>query len=189
MLGLNCLFYISIFLSLRTAQAVSDDQKTKDTANPPSSNAHQSQIPIERLRRGERGYYSKAQTSLRTAEKYMKEGKYTDFNEAFKDAQKDFTENKRLQKVQESVKNKALGKLRNRAKDFHLKQRKDYIVTTRVLKLVGRETDLTKIQQAKRIGEAEYRRKKRESSARSALKKKAAAAAAATQKNNRRIIL
>lgn len=176
MLGLNCLFYISVFLSLRTAQAVSDDQ-IRDAANPTSSKATQSQIPTERLRRGERGYYSKAQTSLRTAEKNMKEGKYTDFNEAFKNAQKDFTENKRLQKVQESAKNKALGNLRNRPANFHLKQRKDHIVTTRVLKVVGRETDLTKIQQAKRIVEAEYRRQKRESSARSAFKKKAAAAA------------
>lgn len=64
---------------------------------------------LKRFRQKSAGYDGKAMTSVRTAKSYIREGKFSDFHEALKTAEKDFTEKKRAQKAKENAKRKALG--------------------------------------------------------------------------------
>lgn len=167
---LSILFILSLLV---TIEAVKDGIGDKETGN-----TSQRTDFIQNPFRKPKGYYSKAETSIRKAKRYLREKKFTDYEEALKAAQKEFTETKRIEKTNVNAKRKSLGLPPKRVKDYLEKGRKEYIVTNRVIKMVGHETDLEKIKQAKFVAEEEFRNQKRISSAKSKQKQKKALAEA-----------
>ncbi|PWN38493.1 uncharacterized protein FA14DRAFT_153814 [Meira miltonrushii] len=171
MLSIYLLYILLAFSWLHTLQSAQDGKDDQIAVEESKSSNR-----MKRFRLKNAGYDGKAMTSIRTAKRYIREGKFTDYHEALKHAEKDFTEKKREQKAREMAKKKALGipritKKRNYVRD----QSKEHIITARVIKMVGRDTDLEKIKEAKAIVEAEFRRQKRVNAARAAHKKKALA--------------
>lgn len=171
---LSILFILSLLVTIEAVKDGGDDKETGNT----TQRTDLMQNPYKKPK----GYYSKAETSIRKAKRYLREKKFTDYEEALKAAQKDFTENKRIEKTNENAKRKSLGLPPKRVKDYLEKGRKEYIVTNRVIKMVGHETDLEKIKQAKSIVEKEFRSQKRISSAKSKQKQRKALAEAQNEK-------
>lgn len=166
--------YILLTFTTQTVlRAVSEDGKSTGE-NLSSENVAESSsgIPVgtnkkRTWKKMPKGYHTKLQRSIRTAQKYVVEGTLTNYEEALEKAKTEYTEKKTVQKRLQRQRNRALGIV---TKDT---RRTDDIITTRVLKLVGHETDLDQIKHAKMVVQAEFRKQKRLAAARSALKKKA----------------